>query len=149
MLQGMTAHYLTHSTFPLKAGDTCLVHAAAGGAGGLIVQMAKTLGARVFGTVSTEAKASIARERGADEVILYTEQDFEAEVQAADRRPRRGCRLRLGRQDDVRQEPELPAPARHDGALRPIERPGAAVRPVAAQSEGLAVPDAAEPATTC
>jgi NADPH2:quinone reductase len=80
MLQGMTAHYLTHSTYPLKNGDTCLVHAAAGGAGGLIVQMAKMLGARVFGTVSTPEKARIAREHGADETILYTEQDFEAEV---------------------------------------------------------------------
>jgi NADPH2:quinone reductase len=80
MLQGMTAHYLTHSTFALKSGDTCLVHAAAGGAGGLIVQMAKMLGARVFGTVSTEAKARIAREHGADEAILYTEQDFAVEV---------------------------------------------------------------------
>src|SRR5580765_5382797 len=80
MLQGMTAHYLTHSTFPLKAGDTCLVHAAAGGAGGLIVQMAKTLGARVFGTVSTAEKARIAREAGADEVILYTEQEFDVEA---------------------------------------------------------------------
>jgi len=80
MLQGMTAHYLTHSTFPLKAGDTCLVHAAAGGAGGLTVQMAKMLGARVFGTVSTEEKARIARENGVDEAILYTERDFEAEV---------------------------------------------------------------------
>jgi NADPH2:quinone reductase len=81
MLQGMTAHYLTHSTFPLKKGDTCLVHAAAGGAGRLIVQMAKLRGARVFGTVSTEAKAQLAREAGADEVIRYTEQDFEAEIQ--------------------------------------------------------------------
>jgi NADPH2:quinone reductase len=80
MLQGMTAHYLTHSTYPLKSGDTCLVHAAAGGAGGLIVQMAKMLGARVFGTVSTDEKARIAREHGADETILYTKQDFEAEV---------------------------------------------------------------------
>jgi NADPH2:quinone reductase len=80
MLQGMTAHYLTHSTFALKPGDTCLVHAAAGGAGGLVVQMAKMLGARVFGTVSTEEKARIAREAGADETILYTQQDFEAEV---------------------------------------------------------------------
>jgi NADPH2:quinone reductase len=80
MLQGMTAHYLTHSTFPLKKGDTCLVHAAAGGAGGLTIQMAKMLGARVFGTVSTEEKARIARESGADEVILYTHQDFEAET---------------------------------------------------------------------
>jgi NADPH2:quinone reductase len=80
MLQGMTAHYLTHSTFPLKSGDTCLVHAAAGGAGGLTVQMAKMLGARVFGTVSTEEKAMIARENGVDEAILYTQQDFEVEV---------------------------------------------------------------------
>ena len=80
MLQGMTAHYLTHSTFALKSGDTCLVHAAAGGAGGLVVQMAKMLGARVFGTVSTDEKARIAREAGADETILYTQQDFEAEV---------------------------------------------------------------------
>ncbi|HXK06985.1 MAG TPA: quinone oxidoreductase [Verrucomicrobiae bacterium] len=80
MLQGMTAHYLTRSTFPLKPGDTCLVHAAAGGTGRLVVQMAKMAGARVFGTVSTEEKARIARESGADETILYTEQDFEAEV---------------------------------------------------------------------
>ena len=80
MLQGMTAHYLTHSTAPLKSGDTCLVHAAAGGAGGLVVQMAKMLGARVFGTVSTEEKARTAREHGVDEAILYTQTDFEAEV---------------------------------------------------------------------
>lgn len=80
MLQGMTAHYLTHSTYPLKSGDTCLVHAAAGGTGSLIVQMAKMLGARVFGTVSTHEKANIARQAGADETILYTSQDFEAEV---------------------------------------------------------------------
>jgi NADPH2:quinone reductase len=80
MLQGMTAHYLTHSTYPLKGGDSCLVHAAAGGVGGLLVQMAKMLGARVFGTVSTEEKAAIAREHGVDEAIRYTEQDFEAEV---------------------------------------------------------------------
>jgi NADPH2:quinone reductase len=80
MLQGMTAHYLTHSTFPLKAGDTCLVHAAAGGAGGLTVQMAKNIGARVIGTVSTAEKAKIARESGADEIILYTEQEFDVEA---------------------------------------------------------------------
>jgi NADPH2:quinone reductase len=80
MLQGMTAHYLTHSTYPLKASESCLVHAAAGGAGGLIVQMARMLGARVFGTVSTDEKAAIARQHGVDEAILYTRQDFEAEV---------------------------------------------------------------------
>ncbi len=80
MLQGMTAHYLTHSTYPLKSGEACLVHAAAGGAGGLTVQMARMRGARVFGTVSTDEKARIAREHGADEAIVYTRQDFEAEV---------------------------------------------------------------------
>lgn len=80
MLQGMTAHYLTRSTFALKPGDTCLVHAAAGGTGALVVQMAKSVGARVFGTVSTEEKAAIAREAGVDAVINYTTQDFQAEV---------------------------------------------------------------------
>jgi NADPH2:quinone reductase len=80
MLQGMTAHYLTHSTYPLKAGDTCLVHAAAGGVGRLLCQMAKLRGARVIGTTSSEEKARLAREAGADEVILYTEQDFAAEA---------------------------------------------------------------------
>jgi len=80
MLQGMTAHYLTHSTFPLKAGDVCLVHAAAGGVGLLLVQMARRIGARVFGTVSTEAKARLALEAGAQEVIFYERQDFETET---------------------------------------------------------------------
>ena len=80
MLQGMTAHYLATSTYPLKPGDTALVHAAAGGVGLLLVQIAKMRGARVFGTVSTREKAALAKEAGADEVILYTEQDFEAEV---------------------------------------------------------------------
>ena len=79
MLQGMTAHYLACSTYPLKRGDTCLVHAAAGGVGLLLCQIAKMRGASVIGTVSTEAKAKLARETGADEVILYTTQDFEAE----------------------------------------------------------------------
>jgi NADPH2:quinone reductase len=76
----MTAHYLSHSTYPLKSGDTALVHAAAGGVGLLLVQMAKMLGARVIGTVGTEEKAKLAREAGADEVIVYTTWDFEAEV---------------------------------------------------------------------
>jgi len=80
MLQGMTAHYLSHDTYPLKPKDTCLVHAAAGGVGLLLVQMAKQRGARVIGTVSTAEKARLAREAGADEVILYTEKDFESEV---------------------------------------------------------------------
>jgi NADPH2:quinone reductase len=80
MLQGMTAHYLTHSTFALKKGDTALVHAAAGGAGGLIVQMAKMLGATVIGTAGSDEKAAIAKQSGADEVIVYTRQDFVAET---------------------------------------------------------------------
>src|SRR5436190_15248839 len=80
MLQGLTAHYLATTTYPLKSGDACLVHAAAGGVGLLLCQIAKLRGARVLGTVSTRGKAALAGEAGADEVILYTEQDFEAEV---------------------------------------------------------------------
>jgi NADPH2:quinone reductase len=80
MLQGMTAHYLATSTYPLKHGDTCLVHAAAGGVGLLLCQIAKLRGARVIGTVSTDEKAKLAREAGADETIIYTRQDFESEV---------------------------------------------------------------------
>jgi NADPH2:quinone reductase len=80
MLQGMTAHYLATTTYPLKAGDTCLVHAAAGGVGLLLCQIAKLKGARVLATVSTEEKATLARRAGADEVIRYTDQDFEVEV---------------------------------------------------------------------
>ena len=80
LLQGMTAHYLTSSTYPLKPGDTCLVHAAAGGMGLLLCQIAKLKGARVIGTVSTEEKAALARAAGAAEVILYAKQDFEAAV---------------------------------------------------------------------
>jgi NADPH2:quinone reductase len=80
MLQGITAQYLTTATFPLQRGQTCLVHAAAGGLGLLLCQMARRRGARVIGTVSTEEKAALAREAGADDVILYTQADFEAEV---------------------------------------------------------------------
>jgi len=80
MLQGMTAHYLMHSTYPLKKGETALVHAAAGGVGLLLTQMAHNIGARVIGTVSTEEKAKLATEVGADDVILYTQTDFEAET---------------------------------------------------------------------
>jgi NADPH2:quinone reductase len=80
MLQGMTAHYLLNSTYPLKKGETALIHAAAGGVGLLLVQMAKSIGARAIGTVGTEEKAQLARDAGADEVILYTQQDFEVET---------------------------------------------------------------------
>ena len=81
MLQGMTAHYLCYSTYPLKSSDTAVVHAGAGGVGLLLIQMAKWLGARVIATVSTEAKARLAKEAGADHAIIYTEQDFAEEVQ--------------------------------------------------------------------
>jgi NADPH2:quinone reductase len=80
MLQGMTAHYVSHDTYPLKQGETALVHAAAGGVGLLLVQMAHHIGARVIATVSTEEKAKLARAAGAHEVILYTHADFEAET---------------------------------------------------------------------
>ena len=80
MLQGMTAHYLTRSTWPLKSGESILVHAGAGGAGLLVTQMAAQIGARVITTVSTQVKAELSRAAGASDVILYTEQDFEAEV---------------------------------------------------------------------
>lgn len=80
MLQGMTAHYLSHSTYPIKSGDTVLIHAAAGGVGLLLVQLAKKLGARVIGTAGSAKKAELAREAGADEVIVYTDADFETET---------------------------------------------------------------------
>ncbi len=80
MLQGMTAHYLSHSTFPLRHGETALIHAAAGGVGLLLIQICKMLGARVIATVSTAEKANLARDAGADHVILYGDQDFEVEV---------------------------------------------------------------------
>ena len=80
MLQGMTAHYLSHGSYPIQAGDTVLIHAGAGGVGLLLTQIAARLGARVITTVSTEEKAALSRQAGADEVILYTESDFETEV---------------------------------------------------------------------
>jgi NADPH:quinone reductase len=82
MLQGMTAHYLAESTYPLKSGDTCLIHAGAGGVGLLLTQVAKLRGARVVTTVSTVEKAALSRAAGADHVVLYTEQDFESELKA-------------------------------------------------------------------
>ena len=80
MLQGITAQYLVHDTYPLNKGETALIHAAAGGVGLLLVQMAHNIGARVIGTVSTEEKAKLAREAGAEEIIFYTQSDFEAET---------------------------------------------------------------------
>jgi NADPH:quinone reductase len=80
MIQGLTAHYLVNDAHKLKAEETALVHAAAGGVGLLLAQMARAMGARVIGTASSKEKAELAREAGADEVIVFTEQDFEAEV---------------------------------------------------------------------
>ena len=80
ILQGMTAHYLSHSAYPIQSGDEVLIHAGAGGTGLLLIQMAKVRGARVFTTVSTEEKATLARAAGADEIILYTKEDFAAKV---------------------------------------------------------------------
>lgn len=80
MLQGMTAHYLSHSTYPIQPGDRVLIHAAAGGVGLLLVQMARKLGARIIGTAGNASKAKLARDAGAHEVIIYSEQDFEAET---------------------------------------------------------------------
>jgi NADPH2:quinone reductase len=80
MLQGMTAHYLCYSTYPIKEGESCLIHAGAGGMGLMLIQMCKALGATVYTTVSTEEKAQLTREAGADHAILYTEQDFEEEI---------------------------------------------------------------------
>jgi NADPH2:quinone reductase len=80
MLQGMTAHYLAYDTYPLKKGETALVHAGAGGVGLLLVQMAHNIGARVIATVSTDEKAKLARDAGADDIILYTQTDFETET---------------------------------------------------------------------
>ena len=111
MLQGMTAHYLTHSTFPLGPSHTALVHAAAGGVGLLLVQLAKKRGARVIATVSTEAKAELARQAGADEVILYSRQDFEQEVK----------RLTSGRGLDVVYDSVGAATFHHSlNCLRPL-----------------------------
>jgi NADPH2:quinone reductase len=81
MMHGLTAHYLVNDAHKLKAGETALVHAAAGGVGLLVVQLAHAIGARVIGTVSSEEKSTVAREAGADEVIVFTRQDFEAEIQ--------------------------------------------------------------------
>jgi NADPH2:quinone reductase len=80
MLQGMTAHYLINTTYPLRKGETALIHAAAGGVGLLLVQMAKNIGARAIGTVGSAEKAKWAKDAGADEVIIYNQQDFEAET---------------------------------------------------------------------
>ena len=144
MLQGMTAHYLAHSTFPLKPGDTALVHAAAGGVGQLLVQIAKRRGARVIGTASA-AKLELARAAGADEVISYNEDDFEAAVRS----------LTGGKGVDVVYDSvgkttfdkslNCLRPRGYMVLYWPVQRAGTAARPAGAQRQRLAVsntPDA-------
>ena len=148
-LQGMTAHYLLHDTYPVRPGDDVLVHAAAGGVGLLLTQWATALGARVIATVSTAEKEELARAAGAAEVIRYTEvDDLAAEV----RELTGGVGVAavydgVGR-DHLRRQPGQPAPARHPGAVRGVQRPGAAGRPAAAQCGRLGVPHPAEARTT-
>ena len=135
ILQGMTAHYLAYDTYPLKKGETALVHAAAGGVGLLLVQMAHNIGARVIGTVSTEEKAKLARDAGADDVIHYTQTDFEAETK----------RLMNGKGVDVEYDSvgkttfdkglNLLRPG-HDGALWRIERAVAPIDPLVLTQKG-------------
>ncbi len=146
MLQGMTAHYLTHSTYALKKGDTALIHAAAGGVGLLLVQIAKQRGATVIGTVSTEAKASLAKGSGRRPFDLIHPKRLSRRGQEIHRGPRSGRRLRLGWTDDVRQELGLPETPGLHGAVRPVERPGFTFRSGKTRGERLAIPDAAEPA---
>ena len=122
MLQGMTAQYLCYSTYPVKRGDTVLVHAAAGGVGLLLVQMCHHLGARVIGTVSTPQKAALAREAGADEVILYSQVDFEVGDAPPDRQQGRACDLRRRRRGNVFKRAEPAAAPRPHGQLRSGQR---------------------------
>ena len=132
MLQGMTAHYLSHSTYPLKEGDACLVHAAAGGVGLLLVQMAKMRGAYVFGTVSTREKAELARGAGADEVIRYTEEDFEEAIK--DSTDGKGVKVvydSVGK-TTFEKELELPRAARPLSAFRAIFGTRGGLRPAGA-----------------
>ncbi len=139
MLQGMTAHYLTHSTFPIEPGHTALVHAAAGGTGRLISQMIKLRGGRVIGTAGTREKAEVARAAGAGDVILYREQDVVAEVK----------RLTDGKGVDVvydgvgeatfMQSIDCSEAARHDGFVRTVERPREARRSLAVAKQRFAI----------
>ena len=145
MLQGMTAHYLAHSTYPLAAGHTAVVHAGAGGVGRLLSQMAKRAGARVIATAGTPAKAEIAAEAGADDVIIYTEVDFLEEV----RRLTDGAGVEVV-YDGVgaatyETQFRLPEAARSPGPLRRVQRPGAGAEPTDPQCQGLAIPHPSQP----
>ena len=149
MLQGMTGHYLTHSTFPLHEGHVALVHAAAGGVGLLLTQMAKKRGAMVIGTVSTEEKAELARAAGADEVGALHSGKLQGSSPWGDWRE--GCRrrLRLRRDVDVRGKPGLAAPARVPGSVRAVERSGTSSGPGCAQPKRIAFSYAPGPGPPC
>ena len=118
MIRGMTARSLLTETYKVQPGDMILIHAAAGGVGLIMCQWAKHLGATVIGTVSTEAKADIARTHGCDHPIVYTREDFAARVRDITDGEGVPRRLRFGRQGDLRSIAEMPAPARGDGLLR-------------------------------
>jgi len=139
MLQGMTAHYLSHDTYPLKSGETALVHAAAGGGGLLLVQMAHNIGARVIATVSTDEKAKAgARSRGRRNYSLHAIR-FRSRDKAPDWRQRRRRGLRFGRENDVRERAQYSSAPRIHGAVRRIERRGASIRFDRALPEGIPV----------
>ena len=125
MLQGMTAHYLSQSVYPLKEGDTALVHSGAGGVGLLLIQMAKMRGAAVITTVSTGEKAEIAMNAGADHAVLYTQQDFVEEVKRITGGKGVQRRVRRRRSGHLRRRARGASAAGHDGALRAGQRAGA------------------------
>lgn len=144
MIQGMTAHYLARATYQLKPGDTCLVHAAAGGVGLLLCQIAWRFGARVIGTVSAEEKALLARAAGASEVILYTQQDFVEEG----RRLTEGKGFEViyhGWQDDLREGIRPPQATGNDGSLRAVQWRCCPARPAVSEPEGFRLPHETQP----
>jgi threonine dehydrogenase-like Zn-dependent dehydrogenase len=144
MLQGMTAQYLLRRTCPVQAGDTILIHAAAGGVGLIVCQWARALGVTVIGTVSSDEKAALAKAHGCDHTIIYTRENFRRARQGNHRWQGRARGLRLDRQGHFHGLAGVPATAGHDGAVRCRLRPGAALRPGLAGQDGLAVHHAAD-----
>ncbi|CAI8009045.1 Quinone oxidoreductase, partial [Geodia barretti] len=147
LLQGMTAHYLTRDTYKASAGRYGADSRRGGRRGAPAHTMVKQSGATAIGTVSTDAKAALAREAGADEVILYTEKGFRSRNQAHYGRPRRRRCLRLRWKVHFRQEPGLPAPTRHVSAIRTGERGGRASRPATIELRRVVIRDPPVPRT--
>ena len=139
ILKGLTAQYLIRGAYPVQAGETILIQAAAGGVGLIMCQWAHHLGASVIGTVSTEEKAALARQNGCDHTILYTREDVVARVQRDHRRQGIARGVRRRRRADHRGVAQMPAAARHLRVLRHRRRTDPAVRPVPAQPHGLAL----------